>query len=91
MVVMSFATLRRPPEKKDEGETTEEKMERIASPYASKMLNLLAYVLSQPSVKCAALQLMTQNRYADIQLMVKAFNIYCKRFFALHIHVFLSL
>lgn len=90
---MSFATLRRPPEKKDEGETTEEKMERIASPYASKMLNLLAYVLSQPSVKCAALQLMTQNRYADIQLMVKAFKIYCKKFFALHIHVhvFLSL
>lgn len=68
MVVESFATLRRLPEKKDEGETTEDRMERVASPYASKMLNLLAYVLSQPSVKCAALQLMTQNGCVHILL-----------------------
>lgn len=66
MVVESFATLRRPTEKKDEGETTDDRLERIASPYASKMLNLLAYVLSQPSVKCAALQLMTQNRCVSV-------------------------
>lgn len=86
MVVMSFATLRRPPEKKDEGETTEEKMERIASPYASKMLNLLAYVLSQPSVKCAALQLMTQNsvdsdtsKYGDLlPQMLEILNTVCE-------------
>lgn len=81
MVVMSFATLRRPPEKKDEGENTEDKMERIASPYASKMLNLLAYVLSQPSVKCAALQLMTQNRYAYIHFF-KAFKIIVRNYLA---------
>ncbi|XP_056008740.1 protein virilizer homolog isoform X5 [Ostrea edulis] len=86
MVVESFATLRRLPEKKDEGETTEDRMERVASPYASKMLNLLAYVLSQPSVKCAALQLMTQNgadsdttKYAELlPQMLEILNTVCE-------------
>lgn len=61
-------------------------MERIASPYASKMLNLLAYVLSQPSVKCAALQLMTQNsvdsetsKYGDLlPQMLEILNTVCE-------------
>ncbi|XP_078337705.1 protein virilizer homolog isoform X3 [Crassostrea virginica] len=86
MVVESFATLRRPTEKKDEGETTDDRLERIASPYASKMLNLLAYVLSQPSVKCAALQLMTQNsedmdtaKYAELlPQMLEILNTVCE-------------
>lgn len=46
-------------EDKGDGEVKEE--ERIASPYASKMLNLLAYVLSQPSIKCATLQLTNKS------------------------------
>ncbi|KAK3085549.1 hypothetical protein FSP39_005168 [Pinctada imbricata] len=62
MVIESFQTLKRPLiDRKEEGEGGEDRVERVSSPYASKMLNLLAFVLSQPSIKCAALQLMMQT------------------------------
>lgn len=40
------------------GDGQEDRVERIASPFASKMLNLLAFVLAHPPIKCATLQLM---------------------------------
>lgn len=61
MVVTSFETLGAKPfpvEGAEEGGNQESRIERVASPYASKMLNLLAFVLAHPPIKCATLHLM---------------------------------
>ncbi|CAC5369116.1 VIRMA [Mytilus coruscus] len=61
MVVTSFDTLGAKPfpvEGAEEGGSQESRIERVASPYASKMLNLLAFVLAHPPIKCATLHLM---------------------------------
>ncbi|OWF41313.1 Protein virilizer-like [Mizuhopecten yessoensis] len=74
IVIESFQTMKVTRlEDKGDGEAVEEMEERIASPYASKMLNLLAYVLSQPSIKCATLQLTNKSGPAGEEKYVELF------------------
>lgn len=65
MVVDSFSIVSsKKAEDKKDGDKQEDKEEipnMIASPYSSKMLNLLAFVVQQPAIKCAMLQLTSKT------------------------------
>ncbi|KAJ8303301.1 hypothetical protein KUTeg_019697 [Tegillarca granosa] len=70
MVVDSFSIVGgKKVEEKKEGEKQEDKEEipnMIASPFSSKMLNLLAFVVQQPAIKCAMLQLTSKTEGEEV-------------------------